>query len=587
MKGGTIEMPGADAEMYPDPESDEATSSLATADILVVDDAPENLLAIQAALGDLGGALVCAQSGAEALRYLLHRDFALILLDVEMPGLDGFETARMIRARPKTQHVPIIFVTAHDRDAAQVLHAYRLGAVDFLFKPIDADVLQAKASVFVDLQRRTAQVAAQAELLREHERRAHLRELAEQRHQLEEEALRRRLLEETRHTEQLAQTIAELESTQTELERANAQLAEADRRKDEFLAVLAHELRNPLAPLVAGLELFSLAELDDPMLVSTKEAMQRQVMHLGRLVDDLLDISRIASGKIELQRVSCDLADVLEQAVAIARPLLDQKQHSLHCSLSPAATTINADPVRLAQVVANLLSNAARYTDPGGNISLECELEGDVAVVRVTDDGQGMPKDLVDRVFDVFVQEQTSGPGLGLGLTLVRRLAELHGGSAHAASDGPGCGASFEVRLPIVDSAPPAEAAPARPTPAPCQEPLRVVLIEDNDDIRALLQQVLEKWGHCVSAAPNGQSGIETVLRERPDVALVDIGLPDMDGYDVAERVRSELLDGCPRLVALSGFSQAADRKRAREAGFDTHLAKPASGESLRRVLYR
>ncbi len=557
-------------------------------DILVVDDTPENLLAIEAALGDLATNLITAQSGADALRALLERDFALILLDVQMPLMDGFETARMIRERARNRLVPIIFVTAYDRDDADVLQAYQLGAVDFLFKPIRAEVLRAKAAVFVELQRRAAEVTRQAERLREHERLEHEGALVQQRRKLESEALQGRLEEERRYREEIAAkarelsvTVAELEAAKTELQHKSEFLAEADQRKDEFIAVLAHELRNPLAPIVSGLELFSDAAEGDAVLSRAHRAMTRQVHHLRRLIDDLLDVSRITSGKIELRRTWIALDDVVRQAVSMSQSLLDEREHELVCALPDDTLVLEGDQVRLAQVVANLLNNAARYTDRRGHISVSLERVGDEAIINVTDNGRGIPPELLDRVFEMFVQESAGGGGLGIGLTLVRRLVELHGGSVAVHSDTGG--SVFTVRLPLSKRR--TRAATANDAGPDAQMPLRIVLVEDNEDIRITMRDLLERWGHEVHEAPTGLAGIELILRERPHVALVDIGLPDIAGYDVARGVRRAVGSPPTRLIAVTGYGQERDRAMARDAGFDEHVSKPANVAQLRRAL--
>ena len=528
------------------------------ADILVVDDDPGNLAAIEVALGELGRRLVKASSGAEALRALLAQDFALILLDVNMPGMDGFETARAIRERPRSRHVPIIFVTAHTAEDIDILRGYSLGAVDFLFKPIVPDVLRAKAAVFVELQQRTAEVQRQAERLREMERRELERRLQEERQLWEAESLR-----------------------------------EESQRKDEFLAVLAHELRNPLSPLVTGLELIKCYAIEHAGLDRVRESMERQVRHLIRLVDDLLDVSRISRGKITLRLEPVELGVVLHQAVESAEPLLGERHHELSVETCPEHLMLLGDQVRLTQVVANLLHNAARYTDPGGRISVSCGRDGNFAVVRVADNGRGIAPQMLDRIFDIFVQEREGGGGLGLGLTLVHRLVQLHGGAVRAYSEGNGRGSEFLVRLPLL------EAQEALPTPRREEEReekeengsarkghvLRIAVVEDQEDVREALVALLEGWGHRVEAAGDGASAIELILASRPEVALIDIGLPGLDGYSVARRVRAELGPLAPRLVALTGFGRDEDRERARRAGFDSHLTKPAAPKELRRVL--
>ncbi|MEO8184491.1 MAG: response regulator, partial [Deltaproteobacteria bacterium] len=287
-------------------------------DILVVDDKPENLTAVRAALEELDYRLVEAQSGRDALRRLLQQDFALILMDVQMPTLSGFETARLIRSRERSKHVPIIFITAFGPDETEVLEAYQLGAVDFLMKPIQPQVLRAKASVFVELERRTEQVRRQSEQIRLHVEQERESALSEQRSRLEADALKERLEEQRLHA--------------AELESLNRRLAEDDRRKDEFIALLGHELRNPLAPLVAGLELLATAEPE--VAGKTRSVMKRQVEHLIRLVDDLLDVSRVSRGKIELRRSRVRAGDVLEHALSLANPLMIERRHVLRVQRS-------------------------------------------------------------------------------------------------------------------------------------------------------------------------------------------------------------------------------------------------------------
>ncbi len=533
-------------------------------DILVVDDDARNLVAIEAALGDLASHLVEARSGTEALRRLLERDFALVLLDVRMPGLGGFETARLIREREKSRHIPIIFVTAYPQEDADVLRGYALGAVDFLSKPIVPDVLRAKAQVFVDLRARTEELRVQAERLRELERQNFEQKIRQEREEWRAAALRREM---------------------DEQRRINAQLEEADRQKNEFLAMLGHELRNPLVPVVNALELWKRETSTDPRLERAREAAVRQCRHLVRLVDDLLDVSRIERGKIDLQRVPTDVRDIARLAIDTVRPHVDQRGHRLTASLGAAPVYVHGDPVRLAQVVGNLLHNAARYTDPGGTIDLRVDRRGADVVIRVEDDGRGIDPDLLPRVFDVFVQAHERAGGLGLGLTLVKRLVEAHGGSVEARSAGPGCGSAFEVRLPMHEVE--AQGAPAPRAARPAVRSMSVVVVEDDDDIRETTQALLEAFGHRAETAPDGRSGVELVCRTRPELALVDLGLPDLDGLEVARRIRAQLGASAPHLVAVTGYGQEEDRERCREAGFDAHLVKPASPDLLVQTIER
>jgi signal transduction histidine kinase len=546
-------------------ENGEAT----VADILIVDDDPANLLAMETALGELGGRVVRAQSGQEALRLLLDRDFALIMLDVKMPSLGGFETAQLIRERKRSRHTPIIFVTAYGRDEQDILAAYKLGAVDFLFKPIVAEVVQAKAGVFVELQRRTEEVARQAQQLREHERREHERALVEQRMRWDEEVLRRE----------------------------RDALAEADRHKDEFIAMLGHELRNPLASIVTGLEVLgrrlSADASIDGAARGTHARINRQMAHLTRLVDDLVDIARINTNKIELKAQPVTIQDIVDQAVSMCRPLLDERRHTLTLTLPEVPVTLVADAVRMTQVLANLLTNAARYTEAGGAIQIACQRRQETLEIAVRDNGRGIDPALLPRIFDVFVQAKKPGDaGLGLGLAIVKRIVAMHEGTVTAASDGLGKGSEFLVRLPLppeasvpvpIDVASNVSSAVAS-TPAEAG-PLNIVLVEDNADLREEMKELLEEMGHSVEAAEDGEAGVELILRRRPAIAFVDIGLPLLDGCGVATRVRAELGSDRVRMVAMSGFGQAADRQRSEAAGFDWHLVKPAEIETLQRIL--
>jgi signal transduction histidine kinase len=556
--------------------SDPGSTDGRPCDILVVDDTPENLTAIEVALDDLDYRLVKVQSGKEALRRLLRQDFALILLDVQMPTMSGFETARLIRARDRSKHVPIIFITAYDRDDAEVLEAYRLGAVDFLLKPIQPEILKAKASVFVELQRRTQEVERQAQQIRAHVLSERESWLTEQRTRLEAEALKRRLEEQSVHA--------------AELQRLNRRLEEDDRRKDEFIAVLGHELRNPLAPLVNGLELLETADAE--AMDRARGVMRRQVEHLIRLVDDLLDMSRVTRGKIELRRSRVRAGDLIDQAVALATPLINERRHELSTDRAGDEVFIDGDDVRLTQVLANLLNNAARYTEPGGRISLSVQGKAGGVEFIVKDTGRGISPELLPRVFDLFVQEREGGGGLGIGLTLVKQLVGMHDGRVEAKSEGTSRGSEFRVWLPgcIDQSArdPASDSSDEVPTTMPetgITRALHVALVEDNDDVRLLMGEVLESWGHQVRQASTGAVGVDLILEQRPDIAFIDIGLPDMDGYELARQVRSALGAEKPLLVALSGFSQRRDRERASRAGFDDHLAKPASPADLKRLL--
>lgn len=564
---------------------------------MVVDDCPANVLAVEAVLQDLSCDVVRALSGAEALRALLDTDFSLVLLDVQMPNVDGFQVARLVRERERSRHTPIIFVTAHSSDDEQVMKAYSLGAVDFLFKPIVAEVLRAKATVFLELWRRSEEIASQAQLLREHERREHSGQLEKARKSWERRTLQQQMVEQqqaaeqlARKAEELARTVAEKERAEHDLKRMNEQLAESDQRKDEFIAVLAHELRNPLAPIKTGLELIRTLYPDETSETQdfrrATQAMERQLLHLGRLVDDLLDVSRINSGKIRLQKSPTSLRELLQQAVATCRSMVDEKGHELTVELPEHdQVVLNVDVVRMTQVVANLLSNAARYTAAGGKIRLWTETEEESVSIFVRDNGQGISADMLGQIFDMFVQNQAAGSGLGIGLTLVQRLVRMHGGEVYVRSDGSNQGSEFEVRLPFgrLSNLPIPLTLKSRKTQL--KQTLRIVLIDDNEDIRDTTAALLTAWGHCVSTAASGDTGVDMIAAERPNVALVDIGMPNMDGFEVARSVTRKLLAERPYLIAITGYGRKQDRERVLASGFDSHLVKPVSAETLQEAL--
>jgi two-component system, sensor histidine kinase len=528
-------------------------------DILVVDDNETNLIAVEAALAQLGRKLVLAKSGVEALARLLEQDFALIILDVAMPGMDGFETARLVRSRARNRATPIIFITGMSWQDDHILKGYELGAFDFLMKPVRPEVLRAKASVFIELQQRTLELHAKAEELREAQTRAHERELTMQRKRFEAEGLERQV----------------------------AQMAEVDRRKDEFLAILAHELRNPLQPLQTAVELMYAAQ-DVPVPERVRGIIQRQVNHIGRLVDDLLDVARFQTGKLDLRREPVTLDTVIAEAVNDVRPTSDARKHALTIKGEGTPPKVYGDPIRLVQVMSNLLSNAIKYTNNGGSIDVRWGTHGDHAFIRVTDNGRGIPAALLPRIFDMFVQERTTPDGkggLGLGLGLVKRLVELHGGEVSASSAGVDKGSTFEVKLPLASEEALAKFAPPRTETGPQERKLRAVVCDDAADLRELVADLLRMKGHDVTVVEDGPAAVKAITSLKPDVALIDIGLPDMDGYEVARTLRRDMTDHRVRLIAMTGYGQATDRAAALTAGFDAHIVKPASADKIMRAL--
>ncbi len=372
-------------------------------------------------------------------------------------------------------------------------------------------------------------------------------------------------------------------------------LLEADRRKEEFLAMLAHELRNPLAPILNAVEVIRLRQGDEAAQARALDLAARQAGHMARLLDDLLDVSRITRGKIELRRQRVDLRTLIRQTVDTRRPLFEARDLTLAVALPDEPVWVDADVTRLEQVFTNLLHNAAKYTDLGGRVWLAAEVRDGQAEVRVRDTGTGIPIEMLPRIFDLFSQvdrslERSQG-GLGIGLTLVRNLVELHGGSVHAFSEGPGRGSELTVRLPL---APPEEKkVPAERAGSAAKKARRrrILLVEDNLDSAALLAELLGLWGHEVRTVHDGVAALAAAAGFRPDVVLLDIGLPGMDGYEVARRLRKTEaestggLSGRILLAALTGYGQESDKKKAREAGFDHHFTKPVDLATLRALL--
>ncbi len=374
----------------------------------------------------------------------------------------------------------------------------------------------------------------------------------------------------------------------TERRRSEQAVRESDRHKDEFLAMLAHELRNPLAPIRNALQILRLTRADDEAARAATQVMERQVAQMVRLVDDLLDVSRISRGRIELRRAPVELAFVVQQAVDAVRPVYAAKGIELSVALPPQTIVLDADAVRLTQVVGNLLNNAGKFTPAGGRVDIATERDGDEAVIRVRDNGIGIAAEGLARIFDMFVQEDTSlersGGGLGIGLTLVKNLAALHGGTVQVASDGVGRGSEFVVRLPIAADAV-VPAAPAPPTPPASVVPRRVLVVDDNRDAAESLSVLLELSGHEARMAHDGLDAVAAAAVFQPDLVLLDIGLPRLNGYDAARRLRGQPGGQGMVLVALTGWGQQEDRQKSSDAGFDAHLVKPVDPQALVKLL--
>jgi signal transduction histidine kinase/DNA-binding response OmpR family regulator len=661
------------------------TRSPTPVNILVVDDRPAKLIAMEALLADLGENVVCAASGADALRQLLEREFAVILLDVNMPDMDGFEVATLIRQRPRLQHVPIIFMTAAG-DETHALRGYSLGAVDYILTPVVPEILRPKVKVFVDLFRMTEQLKRRAE-----ERIALAQEQADR---AAAEAARRRAAFLAEAGKNMARSL-ELETTittildlavpelgdfallrlraggldvvrtrqrpttravvdletfladaiarasrsmgrQTVVERGDAgdavrgvvcpvtvrgammgtfavvvepprasyepstlamieefaaqaamaldnailyrEIQERDARKEQFVAMLAHELRNPLGAISSAVAVLDTGE---PHVAGQARAIvKRQLQHLTQLVDDLLDTTRIATGKIGLDRARVNLAESVARCLKTLAVVGTTAQHAI--DVESADTWIDADSARVDQILANLIGNAVKYTPPGGRIWIRVRPSDGEALIEIVDTGVGMSPEVLAQVFDLFFQDDRSPDrrhgGLGIGLTLVRQLVELHGGHVEAGSEGEGRGSRFAVRFPLAAPALPPEPKIEIEDSAPGRS--RILIVEDNEDAREMLQVLLSLAGHEVHAAGDGPTGLEMARATQPDIAVIDLGLPGLDGYELARRLRPGR-SGRLRLLALSGYGQAEDRRKTLEAGFDMHLVKPVDPAHL------
>jgi signal transduction histidine kinase len=523
--------------------------------ILLVDDQPAKLLTYEAMLGELGETLITASSARQALDHLLRTEVAVMLVDVCMPELDGFELAATMRTHPRFQKTPIIFVSGVHLTEFDRLKGYASGAVDYVPVPVVPEILRAKVRVFADLFRKT-------------------RELENLNRELEQ---------------RVAERTAELQASTANLRDREEALRETDRRKDEFLAMLAHEIRNPLAPIRTAVQLLRLEGLPEAQRTNARDVIERQVEHLVRLIDDLLDVARITRGTITLRRARVDLAEVVARAVETSRPLIDARRHELRIVLPDQSLSVVGDLTRLSQVLANLLNNAAKYTDTHGCIQLRVERDGGEAVIRVQDNGIGISNEMLSKVFDLFAQadrtlERASG-GLGIGLALVRRLVEMHGGSVSAHSGGVGQGTEMVVRLPIaIDDRP----LPSRPreTEEAVSAPTttlsrRILIVDDNKDAADSMALLVETAGHSVRTAYDGHQALDLAAAFAPDTLVLDLGVPGLNGFEIARRIRRQPWGKGVALIALTGWGQEQDRRRTAEAGFDAHLIKPVSKVDL------
>ena len=683
----------------------------AQANILIVDDRPDKLLVFKTILEDLGQNIVTLQSGEAALRWLLDNECAVMLLDVNMPGMDGFETAQLIRGRRRSAHTPIIFITAH-ADEMHTAKGYSLGAVDYLLSPAVPSVLRSKVMVFVQLYNLTLQIRRQADerivLAQEQAARAaaeeltrrasfladaskilissldvnslmvgatrlvvpmladfsaitlvdsegilirtacvHEGNLAEKRDQILRDSVWEEGTQQVLGSGQPA--IIENFSAQERCADDNAMLAEnppandtcpiehvamlplmargktygvlafalgpsgrrfaiadielatdiasrvaialdncllfkeiqdGDQRKNEFLATLSHELRNPLAPMRTAIHALHLSGQWPAGAHDQREMLERQLGHLTHLVNDLLDLARIRQGKIQLRRECTDIVAEVRDALETCRTALADAGHQVVVALPSEPVRVDGDHVRLQQIFENLLFNAGKYTDPNGRIGVSLACEGGHAVFRVRDSGVGIAPEMMPQIWEMFAQVDASSDrtrhGLGIGLSLAKKLVHLHGGQIEAHSDGLGRGSEFVVRIPLIDeSRIPAAAATAAADHVAGTSSRRILVVDDNTDAAESLQMLLQVYGHEVEVAFDGGAALRLAPEFRPELVFLDIGLPGMTGYEVARKLRQEPSLAHIRIVALSGYGTESDQARSKEAGFDRHLVKP------------
>ena len=518
---------------------------MSRARILIVDDLPEKLLVYSTLLEDIDAEIVEARSGTEALKRVLEGPFAVILLDVNMPDIDGLETATLIRGHRNGRHTPIIFITAY-ADEVQTARGYALGAVDYILSPIVAPVLRTKVQVFVDLSKAHAALA------------------------LSNQELETRVKERTAELEQLS------------------------RLKDEFLATMSHELRTPLNAIFGWVTLLRTRRLDEPTQERALETIERNARAQKRLIEDLLDVSRIVTGKVALEILPVDPRRVVEAALETMQPAAQAKGIKVVPVLDAGPASVRGDFARLQQIVCNLLSNAIKFTPSGGQVDVCLTHRNGEAEISVSDSGQGIKPEFLPLVFDRFRQEDGSisrrHGGLGLGLAIVRHLVELHAGSVEAFSDGEGKGSRFVVRLPTrlgFARSGAGEDTVATPTTSSMLAGVRLLVVDDEPGARELIANVLQGYGAEVCLAESGQAALTKLFEQRPHVLVADLGMPGMDGYALIEQVRALDPDfgGQTPAIAVTGYASPLDRLRALQAGYQNHVAKPVEPQELAIVI--
>ncbi len=537
--------------------------------ILLVDDQPAKLLTYETILNGLGENLIKATSAREAMDHLLKTEIALILLDVSMPEMDGFELAAMIRQHPRFKKTAIIFISAVLMTDFDRIKGYQTGAVDYIPVPVVPEILRAKVALFTELYRKTWQL--------------------EQVNRELEERVSERTAELEASVTRLQQSEARLREESEERARLVQQLRSDDEQKDKFLATLAHELRNPLQPIRTAVDTLRLMGPPDARLVPIRQVIDEQLQTFARLIDDLMDVSRITQDKLQLRKERVELAEVLRRVEEASRPIMDAQGHQLELTGLKERIVLDGDVVRLCQMIMNLVTNAAKYTSAPGRIKLTVERQHNQAVIAVKDNGRGIEADKLPHIFEMFYQvdrsiERSEG-GLGIGLTLTHRLVEMHGGRIEARSDGLGKGSEFIIHLPVLEvEGQPCESEPA--SEAACSGTGRRIAIADDNHIAvqsaAMLLQLL---GCQVQTAEDGLAAIGVAKKFRPDAMLLDIGMPRLNGYDACRAIR-ELPGGDQMvLIAISGWGEDGARRRTQEAGFDAHMVKPVNYEDVLKLV--
>lgn len=529
---------------------------MSAASILIVDDRPENLLTLEAILHGRGLTLVRANSGREALKAMLDQEFALVLMDIAMPGLDGYETAELMRRNARLRLTPIIFLTANNQAEAQVFRGYSVGAVDYLFKPLVPEVLLSKVSVFVELYHNRQMLKEQAAALKQ-----------------AYDDMEQRVLDRT----------SALSAAKLEAETMN-------RMKDEFIATLSHELRTPLNAILGWTHLLESGKRDEATIVRATQVIRNSAREQAELITHILDVSSIIGGKLRLHLTAVDLGTVIGDTVDVLQPAIVAKGISIRTSFDRQATLI-ADQDRLQQVMWNVLSNAIKFTPKGGQVAVEMTATAEDVRITVVDNGIGIDAEFLARVFDRFSQadatQSRAHRGLGLGMAIVRHLVEMHGGSVTVDSAGKDQGTTVVVVLPIrttpAQSATPGNGEPSAPSETAVQplaslDGISVLIVDDEEDAREVLTLILEDCGAKVTAVNSAAAALDSLSRHLPDVLVSDIGMPGEDGLSFMQKLRS--LDaaqgGRVPAVALTAYATPADAAKARAAGFDRHLRKPA-----------